>query len=71
MRKPRGHSSLDGLLEVLVVLGLFFLVPVLSVLALVTLSVLKIWFAFSWWWLLVPAGVLVLWSASFWLMNRS
>jgi len=51
-------------LTVFAVLGLLAVgIPVVSISAIAVLSILKIWCAFSWCWLLIPAGVLVAWAA--------
>ena len=65
MRRPRGHFRVgDGDLAFIAVLGfLLFVVPMVSAAALIVLPILKIWFAFSWYWLLIPAVVLAGWAS--------
>jgi hypothetical protein len=61
-RRPRGHFAPPSLWDLFEVLGLAFGLPILSIGALIVLSVLKIWFSFSWWWLLIPALSLIAWA---------
>ena len=71
MRRPRGHFRVgDGDLTFIAVgcslmwTGfLLFVVPMVSAAALLVLPILKIWFAFSWYWLLIPAVVLAGWAS--------
>jgi hypothetical protein len=51
------------LLFIAVLWFLMFGVPMVSAAALVVLPILKIWFAFSWYWALIPAVVLAVWSS--------
>jgi len=51
-------------LTLLAVLGVLMVgIPLAAVAAIAVLSILKIWCAFSWYWLLVPASVLAVWGA--------
>jgi hypothetical protein len=61
-RRPRGHFTAPSLWELFEVLALLLGAPALSIGALIVLSVLKIWFSFSWWWLLIPALALIAWA---------
>ena len=65
MRRPRGHFRVtDGdLLTLAMVLFIAVGIPVLSIGALVVMPILRIWYTFSWFWLLIPAGVLAVWWA--------
>jgi len=67
MRKARGHFSLDGLLTDLFLL---FGIPALSIISLLVLAFLKIWCKYSWWWLLVPVGVFIVWLVTIEISSR-
>ena len=64
MRRPRGHFGVPSFGDLFAVLVLFLGVPGLSIVALIVLSVLKIWCSFSWYWLLIPAIALIVWAAA-------
>ncbi len=66
--RPRGHFRVtDGdLLTLAMVLFISVGIPVLSIGALVVMPILRIWYTFSWFWLLIPAGVLAGWWAFIW-----
>jgi hypothetical protein len=59
--------SLDGLVPFLMLL---FGIPTLCIAALVILLILKIWCAFSWWWLSVPVVGAGIWYATVVVMGR-
>ena len=64
MRRPRGFMITDRDLTMFAVLWLLMVgIPLAAVAAIAVLSILKIWCAFSWYWLLVPASVLAVWGA--------
>lgn len=64
--RPRGHFNMDGLLFFAVIgFVLLGVIPTTAIAALIVLPVLKIWCAFSWWWLALPAGVLIAWALTF------
>lgn len=65
MKHPRGHFSPPDLWDLIKVLFLALGVPILSIAGLVALSILKFWCTFSWCWLAIPAGVLVVWALYF------